>query len=152
MTTNERVLALVERELRKNPELTSADLRVKAAKIDPDVGELNGRQFHARYTIQARKRLPKSPGATRRKKPAARKTKPRKAGRVRRLIKRGARSASTGDDAAAQILAGVYQDKSTELNEAVKEAFERAVDADSLKKMNALLATLDEQTQAMRRI
>lgn len=152
MTTNERVLALVERELRKNPELTSADLRVKAARIDPDVGELNGRQFHARYTIQARKRLPKAAGATRGRKSTARKSKPKKAGRVRRLIKRNARPAATGDDMAAQVLAGVYQDKSRELSEAVQDAFERAVKADSLKKMNTLLAALDEQTSAIRRI
>ena len=140
MSTNAKVLALVERELKKDPTLGSADLRAKAEKIDKGVAKLSGRQFHARYTIQARKRLPKPAGKAKRR-PA------------RRSIRRKPSAPRTAaGDAAVNVLAGAYAEKSEVLRTAVEEAFEKAVATDSLKKMNALMAAMDAQIAALRRI
>lgn len=68
--TNPRVMEMVERELKKNPDISNADLLDKAKKIDPKLGELSARQFNARYPLQVKralkpkKRKPKSRAST----------------------------------------------------------------------------------------
>jgi len=57
MATNDRVWAFVEAELRKNPKAGSKDLYEKAKAAHPEVGDLNLRQFHARYPLQIRRRM-----------------------------------------------------------------------------------------------
>ncbi len=55
--TNERVLAMVRDELRKNPAISTADLFAKAKKYSKDVAGLDIRQFHARYPLQIKRSL-----------------------------------------------------------------------------------------------
>lgn len=57
---------MVEKELRKNPDASTQELFEKAQEIDPTVGELNIRQFFARYPLQVKRRQP----ATRRERKA----------------------------------------------------------------------------------
>ena len=47
----------VERMLEVNPGITNADLFAGAREIDPSVGQLTGRQFHAKYPLQVKARL-----------------------------------------------------------------------------------------------
>ena len=51
------VMEYVERTLEANPGVTNADLFAGAREIDPSVGQLTGRQFHARYPLQVKARL-----------------------------------------------------------------------------------------------
>jgi len=51
------VMEYVERMLEANPGITNADLFAAAREIDPSVGQLTDRQFHARYPLQVKARL-----------------------------------------------------------------------------------------------
>lgn len=67
-TTNPEVMALVEEELRKDPDLTTRELFEKAKEIDPKVSELSSRQFHGRYPLQVKRRMaPRRPRKPRRR-------------------------------------------------------------------------------------
>ena len=54
------VMEYVERTLEANPGVTNADLFAGAREIDPSVGQLSGRQFHAKYPLQVKARLAKA--------------------------------------------------------------------------------------------
>ena len=47
----------MERTLEANPGIANADLFAGAREIDPSVGQLTGRQFHAKYPLQVKARL-----------------------------------------------------------------------------------------------
>ncbi|MDE0357882.1 MAG: hypothetical protein OXN92_09075, partial [Gammaproteobacteria bacterium] len=51
------VMEYVERTLEANPGIANADLFAGAREIDPSVGQLTGRQFHARFPLQVKARL-----------------------------------------------------------------------------------------------
>lgn len=51
------VMEYVERTLEANPGIANADLFAGAREVDPSVGQLTGRQFHARYPLQVKARL-----------------------------------------------------------------------------------------------
>lgn len=53
--TNQKVMALVESEIRKNPKVSNEELFEKARKVDKNVADLSRRQFHARYPLQVRR-------------------------------------------------------------------------------------------------
>ncbi|MEX1258904.1 MAG: hypothetical protein WEG36_15010 [Gemmatimonadota bacterium] len=53
---DEKILALMETELGKNPKAATQDLFDKAKAIDSAVGKLSLRQFHARYPLQIKRR------------------------------------------------------------------------------------------------
>ena len=62
--SDEKVMALVERELNKKPDASVDELYEKAKAAEPSVGQLTYRQFNARYPLQVkRKKNRKSPGA-----------------------------------------------------------------------------------------
>jgi hypothetical protein len=54
--TNEKVLAMIGRELSKNASVSNAELFDKAVKMDPSIGGLSRREFHARYPLQWKRR------------------------------------------------------------------------------------------------
>ena len=54
------VMEYVERTLEANPGVTNADLFAGAREIDPSVGQLTARQFHAKYPLQVKARLAKA--------------------------------------------------------------------------------------------
>lgn len=133
--SNEKITAMVERALKKDPDLKSSDLRERAGKIDPAVAELSGRQFHAQYVIQVRKKLFGSTPSKR-----------RRSGRKPRT-KNKAQA-----DAASSFLSATLNEKKAELNAAIEEAFQRALRADSVKKVDELLASIEQQTREMERV
>ena len=51
------VMEYVERTLEANPGIANADLFAGAREIDPTIGQLTGRQFHAKYPLQVKARL-----------------------------------------------------------------------------------------------
>jgi len=54
------VMEYVERTLEANPGIANADLFAGAREIDPSVGQLSARQFHAKYPLQVKARLAKA--------------------------------------------------------------------------------------------
>ncbi len=128
---NAKILALVERELKKDRYVQSTELQAKALKIDKSVGALSGRQFHARYALQARRRL-----------------------------FGGARSASGGNtrpvandaNPVKELVADSYKRKRAALDAAVGDAFARAIKADSIGGVNKLLSALDRHARELEKV
>lgn len=55
--SNEQVYEMVEKELRKNPDIDNADLYEKAKEIDKGIAKLSPRQFNARYPLQVKRKM-----------------------------------------------------------------------------------------------
>lgn len=55
--TNPQVMEMVEKELKKNPDISNTELLEKAAKIDSSVEKLTPRQFNARYPLQVKRAM-----------------------------------------------------------------------------------------------
>ncbi len=70
--SKDKVMALVERRLAKQPDLETSQLYEEAKKVDPSVGDLTLRQFHARYPLQVKRRLAAARGGGRRRSRARR--------------------------------------------------------------------------------
>lgn len=67
--TDQKIMKLVEAELKKNPEISVDQLYEKAQKANSDIGDLTLRQFNARYPLQVKRRMSASSGKrTRRRK------------------------------------------------------------------------------------
>ena len=77
--TDERVMALVENELKKNPEVSVEELYGKARGVNSGIGKLTRRQFHARYPLQVKRRSQRNAGGA----------KGRKVRRTRKSVGRG---------------------------------------------------------------
>lgn len=63
---NDKVMKMVEDELKRDPSITTKELFEKALEIDKNVGDLSPRQFNALYPLQIKRRQ-----APRRPRPAA---------------------------------------------------------------------------------
>jgi hypothetical protein len=110
--TNPKVMAMIERELAKDPSISNEALLEKAKKIDASVGGLSARQFNARYPLQVKRRkdgpaakkgggkrkAAKAKGATK----AKASSKGRKAGRAKAKPKAAAKSGGRGRKRAAR--------------------------------------------------
>lgn len=68
--TNPKVLEMVESEIKKNPDISNAELRSKAEGIDKSVTKLTARQFNARYPLQVKRGLKPRKRGGRKKAPA----------------------------------------------------------------------------------
>lgn len=90
----DKVMAFVERQLKKDPKTPSQKLFERAKKLDPAIGRLSLRQFHAKYPLQVKRRsAPKRRGRAKAPKPAS-------APRARRAATRKA----SGDEAAVRAV------------------------------------------------
>ncbi len=56
VATDAELMSWVEEQLQRNPEVTVDELFEGAKELNPDVAELNKRQFHARYPLQVKRR------------------------------------------------------------------------------------------------
>ena len=95
---NQKVMSMVEEEVKKNPKATTTELYDRAKKIDKSVGELTARQFNARYPLQVKRRLQ----PTKRRKGAARPRKRTAAAEGDRSAVRGVLLELVRDVAAAE--------------------------------------------------
>jgi hypothetical protein len=102
--TDEKALAAVEEELKRNPKATLDELWEKAKAAVPAVGRLDRRQFNARYPLQVKRRLLALSGRRRRR--GGRKAKAKGAATTKRRGPgrpkgggRGRRSAASADGA-----------------------------------------------------
>ena len=55
--TNDRVMAMIVKELQANPDISNEDLRTKAEKLDDAVARMSARQFNARYPLQVKRKM-----------------------------------------------------------------------------------------------
>ena len=55
--TNDRVMAMIEKEIQANPDISNEDLRVKAEKMDDAIARMSARQFNATYPLQVKRRM-----------------------------------------------------------------------------------------------
>ena len=131
-----KVMEMVQRALKKNPDLTSRELQKRALKIDKSVGKLSGRQFHAR-TLQIRKKLLGT-------------ARPQK--RASRRKKTGNTTAQQATDPVLEVLSESFSKRRAALNEALDGAFDRAIKTDSVKKVNRLLSSIDRETREFERV
>lgn len=76
--TNERVMAMVEQELRADPDISNESLRAKAEKLDDAVARMSARQFNATYPLQVKRKL--TPGTRRGTRKTTKRRRGRKAG------------------------------------------------------------------------
>ena len=68
----DKIMQLVQRELKKNPKATTKELYAKAKKANRSVSRLNIRQFHAKYPLQVKRKMaPRKPRKTRAKRTVA---------------------------------------------------------------------------------
>ena len=68
----DKIMQLVQRELKKNPKAPSKELYEKAKKASRSVSRMSLRQFHAKYPLQVKRKLaPKKPRKPRTQKRAA---------------------------------------------------------------------------------
>ena len=83
--TNDRVMAMIEKEIQANPEISNEDLRAKAEKLDDAVGRMSARQFNASYPLQVKRRMrPRRRGGRKATKAAGTKSGARKGGAKKR--------------------------------------------------------------------
>ncbi len=55
--TRERVFQMIEEALDEDPEISNDELQERAAEIDPAIGDLTARSFHARYPLQVKRQM-----------------------------------------------------------------------------------------------
>lgn len=75
--TNQQVLEMVEKEIRKNPDVDNETLFNKAVEKDKGVSKLSSRQFNARYPLQVKRRLANEAKASDNGKAKAKVSKPK---------------------------------------------------------------------------
>lgn len=97
----------VQKQLKKNPAVSNQELFAKAKEIDPAVGELSLRQFHAKYPLQVKRKLAPKSGTRRRSRRRRAKELNREA--IRESLLKFARdvSAAEGKAETIEVLANV---------------------------------------------
>jgi hypothetical protein len=66
---NPKILAMVRREVQKNPDISNSVLLDKAVSIDRSLRKLNARQFHGTYRLTVARELAPPKRRARKKKP-----------------------------------------------------------------------------------
>lgn len=72
--SNPKVMEMVETELKKNGDISNAELFEKATRIDGGIKSLSARQFNAMYPLQVKRALKPRKRTSRRKKGTGRKS------------------------------------------------------------------------------
>lgn len=103
--TNEKVMSMVEEEIRKNSDVETQALYDKARKIDKSIGDLSIRQFNARYPLQVKRRLAPARPRRQRRRPS----KGNGRAQVREVLLEYARQLAAAEDIAevVDLVAGV---------------------------------------------
>lgn len=107
---NERVMDVVVRELEKDPEAQLETLYARAKEVDPSIGDLSLRQFHARYPLQAKRR--RASGQP--KKQASRRKKKAQTGEPQKSPRKARRSASQDGGPDREALRALFLEFATE--------------------------------------
>lgn len=106
--TDQKVMAMIEKEIKANPDVKNPELKKKAEKLDGSIGKLSARQFNARYPLQVKRKL-NPPKRRRRSGGGSRKRGGRGRENVRAVLLDFAREVAAADGKAAivDLIAGV---------------------------------------------
>lgn len=97
---NDDLMAFVEAELKKDPDISSKDLFEKAKESHEAARGLTIREFHARYPLQVKRRQALASGGSRRRKSKSRRTR------------RSRKNHTAARDAVREVLLGFASDLS----------------------------------------
>ncbi len=126
-----KVMAAVERAIKKEPKISSADLFLKVTKRHESVRDLSLRQFNARYPLQVRRRIAAKEG----RKPRGRK-------------KSGIRDKRSG---ASKLLQGEFESRIQDLCGVISGKYEVALKKDSIVEIDAVLSRLERTLKQWRK-
>lgn len=127
-----KVLAMVERELKKDPKVSGAVLQKKARSINKEEAALKPRSFNARYPLPVRKKLAGTGG---RKKGSGKKSPSSQA------AKRASGQRKSGP--VFEILERGYSERKEALNTALDAAYQKAISAGNLDEVGKLLTSIE---------
>ncbi len=99
---DDQVLAAVETAIKKNPKATVDELMELAKGVNPSIGKLTKRQFHARYPLQVKRKMSSAKGGRRRSRKRSARTRPAKGANNGREAVRAAFLRFASDLAAAE--------------------------------------------------
>lgn len=141
----DKILAMVEAALKKNPAATTEELQNQVKRRYPSVGPLTKRQFNARYVLQIKRR---KPGA---KKVTAAKAAPKKTTRRRApALKKPGRPRRTRKAAApAPAPAGAPAVDRDEVRQQFLRFASDIAAAESRKDLVKVLASVDKYVDAV---
>ncbi len=126
-----KVMAAVERAIKKEPKISSADLFLKVTKRHESVRDLSLRQFNARYPLQVRRRIAAKEG----RKPRGRK-------------KSGIRDRRSE---ASRLLQGEFDRLIQDLCDVISGKYEVALKKDSIVEIDAVLSRLERTLKQWRK-
>ncbi len=126
-----KVMAAVERAIKKEPKISSADLFLKVTKRHESVRDLSLRQFNARYPLQVRRRIAAKEGG-----------KPR--GRKKPGIPDKRSEAS-------MLLQGEFESRIQDLCDVISGKYEVALKKDSIVEIDAVLSRLERTLKQWRK-
>lgn len=110
---NPKVMAMIEAELKKNPDISNPELFDKARSIDKGVTKLSPRQFNAMYPLQVKRAM--KPARPRKRTSRGRSGSNGRRDKVRMLLLALARDVADaqGKGALVDVVAGIdgYVDK-----------------------------------------
>ena len=137
-----RIIQLIERALKKNLNISNAELQEQAKKIDKTVSELSPRSFNARYPLQVKRKLSAKPGGP---KWGSKKKTGRKIGKAKRKSssRKGpqSRAASRAFSSWANI---AFRDKKSELISAIDLAFDESMKSDTVSSVDNLFLRMNK--------
>ncbi len=135
-----KVMAAVERAVKKEPKISSADLFLKVTKRHESVRDLSLRQFNARYPLQVRRRIAAKEGGRPggRKKSTGRNASSRTAVRDKR-------------SGASRLLQGEFESRIQDLCDVISGKYEVALKKDSIVEIDAVLSRLERTLKQWRK-
>ena len=138
-----KVMAMVERAVKKDPSIATRDLYERAVKQHKAVGELTVRQFHGRYALPAKRKLsPPQPAKEKAGKPPKKSRRKQSSGRKSRRPAKPSHPAAT--PAITEIVESRIKEQRAKLDEAAAGATERAM-------KSGRLADIDKLSRALTR-
>lgn len=90
--SDEKLMAFVQEEMDKDPDISSKDLFEKAKAAVESAGELSLREFHARYPLQVKRKASLAAGGGRRRKRRSRSQGRRRTGQAEAATREAVRA------------------------------------------------------------
>ena len=129
--TDHKIREMIGRALKKDPDISNAELQKKAKRIDKGVSQLSPRAFNARYPLQVKRKLsPKKSG--------------RKRGSGKKTVGKKRSGASAASRAFHSWATTAFRGKKKELVSAVDSAFDEVMRSDTVSSVDKLLSKMDK--------
>jgi hypothetical protein len=141
--SNAKIMAMVERAMKRDPSIATRDLYERAVEQLKEIGELTVRQFHGRYALPAKRKLsPPKPAKKKAGKPPKKSRQKQSSGRKSRRQAKPSQPAAA--PAITEIVESRIKEQRAKLDEAAAGAAERAM-------KSGRLADIDKLSRALTR-